>query len=328
VASASNLQMQEPKITECYLAVLKNQRMVSNARIGGVPFWALTASICIHLGVLTAFAFVKFSQSEAKTGRGPLPMAKVSRVEKLMQADLVTPKPKVKRPAKNRSPIGTDRLSLANQIFEAAKPGSHNCANLARAFAPAGELSLPSGAGMRRVEFFGSFTDRRKVCYVVDCSGSMWGVFSQVRKKLAESIASLQADQYFCIIFFGADRLFEFGQGCLVRATGQVKSAAYEFIDSVQPAGKTNTLAALERAVQIRDSCGQGPAVIYFLTDGFELAADDEQRFLWKIANLLARFAPTTTINTIGFATESAGRRMLKTIAKQSGGEFVFVDDF
>jgi hypothetical protein len=302
--------------------------MVSNARIGGVTFWALAASICIHLGALTAFAFIKFSQSDAKTGRGPLPMAKVSRVEKLMRADPVIPKPKVKRPAKNRPVIGTDQLSLANQIFGAAKPGSQNCVNPAGAFAPASELSLSSGAGMRKVEFFGSFTDRRKVCYVVDCSGSMRGVFNQVRKELAESVASLQPDQYFCIIFFGADRLFEFGQGCLVRATEQVKLAAYEFIDSVQPAGKTNALPALERAVQIRDSSGQGPAVIYFLTDGFELTAGEEQRFLWKIANIRARFAPTTRINTIGFAAEGAGRRMLKTIAKQSSGEVVFVDDF
>jgi Mg-chelatase subunit ChlD len=155
----------------------------------------------------------------------------------------------------------------------------------------------------------------------------MRGILGGVRKKLAESIKSLQPDQYFYIIFFGGDRLLEFGDGRPVRATERAKSTAYDFIDSVRPAGQTNAMAALERAVQIRDDSGFSPSVIYFLTDGFELTTEDAQEFSQKVASLLKRFAPATRINTIGFWPQSDDRRMLETIARQSGGEFVFVRD-
>ncbi len=155
----------------------------------------------------------------------------------------------------------------------------------------------------------------------------MQGVFGRVRRKLKESIGNLQQDQYFYIIFFGGGKLFEFGNGRLLRATQKAKLAAYEFIDLIGPAGQTNALAALERAVQIRDSRARSPSVVYFLTDGFELTTEDKQRFSQKIANLLKRFAPTTRINTIGFWPQSSDRQLLKVIARQSGGEFVFIED-
>jgi hypothetical protein len=155
----------------------------------------------------------------------------------------------------------------------------------------------------------------------------MRGIFVQVRKKLKESIGKLQPDQYFYIIFFGGGRLFEFGNDKLLRATSKTKSAACDFIDSVRPAGQTNALVALERAVQIRDGSGSAASLVYFLTDGFELTIEDEQRFSQKIANLLARFAPRTRINTIGFWPQKGDRKMLEAVAKQSGGEFVLVTD-
>ena len=184
-----------------------------------------------------------------------------------------------------------------------------------------------SGILPKGVEFFGSWTDQRKVCYLVDCSGSMQGIFGRVRKKLKESIGNLQPDQYFYIIFFGSEKLFEFGNGRLLRATREAKSAACEFIDSARPAGRTNALVAMERAVKVRDESGHSPAVIYFLTDGFELTTKDVPRFSQKIVNLLKRFAPATKINTIGFWPQSQDRRMLETIARQSGGEFILVTD-
>ncbi len=152
-------------------------------------------------------------------------------------------------------------------------------------------------------------------------------MFGQVRKRLKKSIASLQSDQYFCIIFFGNNRLFEFSNGRLLRATQKAKTSAYDFINSVQAAGQTNALAALEKAVQIRDGSGVSPPVIYFLTDGFELTTEDSYQFSRKIANLLRQSAPTTKINTIGFWPQNNDREMLETIARQTGGEAVFITD-
>jgi len=333
------------------LAALMNQRMVSSGRTplevtrlrhlsryqqglitgrrGSVTFWAWMASITVHIIALTAFGFVKFSQAQAGARQRPTPMAKVSQIQKLIEAAPVIPKPKVKRYAQERFTRKTDRLLPVNRIFSTAKPGTQGWLNPAKLSASQSVFSLASSADLPKgIEFFGSFTDQRKLCYLVDCSGSMQGIFGQVRKKLKDSIASLQPDQYFYIIFFGGNRLLEFGNGYLVRAAEQAKHSAYDFIDLVKPAGQTNALAALERAVHIRDGRGQSPSIVYFLTDGFELTTEDEQGFSRRIANLLKRFAPTTRINTIGFWPESDDRKMLETIAKQSGGESVFITGY
>jgi len=236
------------------------------------------------------------------------------------------PKPKMSKSpaviARNRyARMGEKSLPL-ERIFSPPKPilqdwqGTDNSDST---------LSPASGEFSGRIEFFGSGGGQRKVCYLVDCSGSMQGIFTQVRRKLKESIAALQPDQYFYVIFFGGDKLHEPGDGKLLRATPKAKSAANGFIDKMRPAGKTNAMAALERVVQIRDAKGAGASLVYFLTDGFELASEDTTAFPQRIANLLDQFAPAMRINTIAFLPQPDDRKMLQTIAEQSGGEFVCV---
>jgi hypothetical protein len=302
--------------------------MVSSGRRGGLTFWAWMVSITVHLIVLTAFGFVKFSQSKAQAKR-PTPTAKINQIKRLMETAPAMPKPKVKRRDKGRFTKKMDRLMPVNRIFYAAKPAPQELPEPAKpSTSKSVFLSSNSTISPHRTEFFGSFTDQRRLCYLVDCSGSMQGIFGQVRKKLKDSIANLQPDQYFYIIFFGDNKLFEFGNGRLLRATEETKHTAYDFIDLVKPAGPTNAMAALERAVQIRDRRVQSPSIVYFLTDGFELTTEDERQFSRKIAVLLKKFAPTTKINTIGFWPESDDRKMLEAIAKQSGGESVFIIDY
>jgi hypothetical protein len=79
--------------------------------------------------------------------------------------------------------------------------------------------------------------------------------------------------------------------------------------------------------VQIRDGRGASPSLVYFLTDGFELASEDAQWFSREIAELLKQFPPGTRVNTIGFWPASDDRALLQTMARQSGGEFVFIAD-
>jgi hypothetical protein len=306
--------------------------MVSNSSRRNVTFWAWAVSIVVHLIVLTVFGLFKLSPSKAQGEQSAAPTAGVSQVKKLIQAAPIVPKPKIKTPVRSR-PDGlvAEWLGGPASPHFAVSPAKPGLKDLPKPAKPAGSVSgfLSAGAAIlpTGIEFFGSRTDQRKVCYLVDCSGSMQGIFGQVRKELVGSIQKLQPDQYFYIIFFGGDRLLEFGGGRLVRATPQAKSTACDFIHSVQPAGQTNALAAIERTVQIRDDSGISPAVVYFLTDGFELTGENTHRFGQKIANLLKRFAPMTRINTIGFWPTAQDCQLLETIAKQSGGEFVLVTD-
>ena len=171
-----------------------NQRSVWVERRGSVTFWAWVVSIGVHLIVLTALGSVKFSQYKSQVKQRPVPTAKVSQIQKLIEAAPLIPKPKVKRPAKNLDTRRTARLLPVNQNFNIAKLSSQDQPNLAKPSVSTSELSLAGSAILPEgIEFFGSFTEQRKVCYVVDCSGSMQGVFGRVRKKLKDSIATVHA---------------------------------------------------------------------------------------------------------------------------------------
>jgi hypothetical protein len=83
----------------------------------------------------------------------------------------------------------------------------------------------------------------------------------------------------------------------------------------------------MQQAVKIRDDTGVGPSLVYFLTDGFELSEQDSSRFAHQVMTMLRSFSPKTKINTIGFWPAEQDRKLLETMARESGGEFVVVGD-
>ena len=294
----------------------------------GVKFWAWAASIVVHLTVLTAFGIVKFSRSETLDKSQSVPTAKIARIDRVTRPSPLLPKPKIKKPAETTLPaVVQTRLApgpmSTNAAPQSPAPHEHTRPSASAVFrALADDEISPSDT-----RFFGSTTDERKLCYLVDCSGSMCGIFARVRNELKQSVQNLRPDQYFHIVFFGGDKLYEFGRRTLVRATPQTKSAACAFIDSIRPAGTTNAMPALERAMQIRDHRSVGPSVIYFLTDGFELNGRDTHKTSRKILTMLKNFAPTTKINAIAFWPQPDDCKVLNTIAHRSGGRFVAVSD-
>jgi Mg-chelatase subunit ChlD len=153
----------------------------------------------------------------------------------------------------------------------------------------------------------------------------MQGLWGRVKAELVESIGQLQQDQYFCVIVYGAGSVLESGGGKMVRASTQAKKEASGFINSLNPAGATNAMAAIQQAVKIRDQRGDPPSVIYFLTDGFELSEQDGSRFANQVATMLRSFSPKTQINTIGLWPDETDKRTLETIARESGGQFTLI---
>jgi len=304
------------------------QRKVSVKQRGSIAFWAWSVSIVLHVIVLSIFGVVRFSRFKPELTKGGVPTAKVSRITELLRTSTVIPKPKVIKPVTRQFAEKTNALSSAEELLSLSGPVPEGSVNLQDSsaskdfFSLAGESVLPD-----KTEFFGSWTNRRKICYVVDCSGSMKGIFGRVRRRLRQSIEALEQDQFFNIIFFGNNRLYEFSKGRLVRATGKSKSRAYDFIDSVSPAGKTNAMAALQRALQNSNSSNHSPSIVYFLTDGFELTAGDTRSFSYETANLLKKYVPRTIVNTIGFWPQENDRKMLEKIARQSGGECVLITE-
>lgn len=303
-----------------------NQRKVWSWRGGNVRLLALVISIALHLVMLAVFGIARFSKCEMLTPQQKTPTVNVVEIRKFLQVAPVVPKPKIKRPIASRLAAKQDEILPADEIFEDAKPYFSNKNVLKEMAESQSEFSLADDVMcFGGVDFFGSSTSCHKICYVVDCSGSMQGLMGCVRKELKKSISELQPDNYFGIIFFGNGKLFEFGGGRLLRATPKSKSAAYDFIDTIKPSGKTNAVAAIERATQIRDACGDSPQAIYFLTDGFELTSDGMRQFSDRITNLLKSVTPETNINTIGFESQGNDCELLEILASQTGGKFISV---
>jgi uncharacterized protein YegL len=311
----------------------------------GVTIRAATISILLHLAgfiVLTLPCVSPTKQSQSRSG----PTAKFSRsrITYLMNAARTLPKPKIKEPAEQitrtiqglSTPYKTAAefkgspapLTVAGEFDGAADLGvSIDPAESPASQNVSGDYIPQTVIPQSRTEFFGSATEKRKICYLVDCSGSMQGLFSRVKKELYKSIDSLEQDQYFAVIFFGKGELIEFEGGKLIRASVKNKQAAYDFIEQVQPAGQGDGIAALNKALNIRDSSGSAPQTIYFLTDGFEMGGDSPQNLEQQIAELATQDSAKTQINPIAFWPQDEDEKMLQTIAEKSSGRLVVIVD-
>lgn len=296
------------------------------ARRPGTHAWMV--SIFVHALILAGLWFVRFPQDRGLAGPQIVPLATVSHVRKVTQSSAVIPKPKVRLPSESARPhTETSGRSLITARLDEGRPGISAAADRPAIGAQSRVPEVPDDTQglVGRIGFFGSYSQHRKVCYVVDCSGSMKGLFAHVQDRLKQSIGDLQPDQYFNIIFFGNAKLREFADGKLNRASDRNKSAACDFVDSMHPAGTTNAQAAIERALKTRDIDGNAPSVIYFLTDGFDLEAKGSASFSRNVTEMAERFAPATEINTIGFWPQDDDRTVLEAIARQTGGACVLI---
>lgn len=299
----------------------KRGERVSGPIKRSVTAWAWAVSIGFHLVLLAVFAVVRFSYA-SESAPAVSPQASLARIKAIADSTPIVQKPKVRsriRLSRSRKTpvdlVNRDRIKPFPQTFQKSK--------LSITIEAGGSIGRSMDSA--RTGFFGSFTELRKICYVVDCSGSMLGFFGRVRAQLKSSIVALQPDQYFYIIFFRGDSLVESGYGLLVRATPKAKADAYRFIDNAKLGGPTNALAAIERAMKIRGPQGKSPEQIYFLTDGFDLQGRNDSGFGLMIENTRKTLAPSARINTIGFGIKPADEKILRDVADSSGGEFVNV---
>ena len=294
-----------------------------------IKVYALGVSVFAHIVGLSVFAAVKISQS-APIRLQTTTTVSINQAVKLAERQAVTPKPKVvPAEVENRPIVKSTAKGIAtntNPVFELPKEIYRRQAQELKQPIQS-DVSNATGGGelASNIEFFDSPAQGRRICYVVDCSGSMRGLWKRVQEELVDSIGKLQQDYYFCVIVFGGGSILESGGGKMVRATEEAKKEAYGFIKSIRPTGATNATAALERAIMIKDKTGAGASAIYFLTDGFELSEQDGSRFAHKVATLHRSFAPKTQINTIGFWCTKQDGSVLETIAKESGGKFMMV---
>jgi len=301
--------------------------MVKNLRVrvigGGVGFWAFLFSLAVHGVLFLVFSFVHVSGGSSEAGLNEPSVVSVTQIRKAVSLSPVVAKPMVKR---------VDVGDLGGKKGLDLDAGEREKAEYFEGYTSAtsgqleGNLLAGQFASGPSTDFFGSTTSLRKICYVVDASGSMQGRLGMVRRQLKKSIAKLEADQYFYIIFFRGDGLVESGKGVLVRATVSAKSRAYKFVDSVRFEGPTNAANAIKRAMKIKGVGRESAQQIYFLSDGFDLGAGESSDFAGMVEKMRKKLAPSVRINTIGIWVEQEDEKILRAIASGSGGEYVGIE--
>lgn len=281
---------------------------------------AIIVSVSLHLVLFAVLGAVEFSKPSAARTSGTVTAAQISRV---LAAPSVVPKPKVR----SREIVHTGSATISDIQFDTSDIEDISLTTADElAHSNTEAFIMPETVTPGYVtEFFGSSTQSRKIVYVVDVSGSMHGMLSDVRLNLRSSIDSLKADNFFYILFFGGDKILESGNGKLVRATSTAKRNAFTLIDSVKAGGSTNADQAISRALQVIGTSRQSNGQIYFLSDGFDLQQGQSDKFCNSVENLRKSLAPSARISTIGFWMDDDDKKILARLAKQSNGEFVHI---
>ncbi|MCZ6654232.1 MAG: VWA domain-containing protein, partial [Planctomycetota bacterium] len=153
----------------------------------------------------------------------------------------------------------------------------------------------------------------RKICYVVDRSGSMVDELDYVKEEVMRSINRLHRVQQFHVIFFSGGPPIEAPPKKFVHAIKNYKKQAFEFLSTIEAGGSTEPSKAMSRAIRL------GADLIYFLTDGEFAPTLVEQLKKWNKDQKVR-------IYTIAFLRRN-GEDLLRQIARQNGGEFRFVSE-
>jgi hypothetical protein len=119
-----------------------------------------------------------------------------------------------------------------------------------------------------RSSLLGAGGNAHHVVYVIDRSGSMIGVFEEVRREVLGSIGRLRQDQDFHIILFAQGLAIESAPRCLVPPTEANKLQAAEFLAGARAGLQSNPIPALRRAFEVLEAPEGGGKLIYLLTDG------------------------------------------------------------
>jgi hypothetical protein len=167
-----------------------------------------------------------------------------------------------------------------------------------------------------------SSSNARRIVYAIDASGSMIAYLQIVLDELARSLQNLSPSQSFAIIFFQGNVAIEVPPaGRLVPASAMEKTRAMKWIDDhVVPAGGTNPLVAIERALALR------PDVVFLLSQditGYGQFEVDQQDLITLLDKLnpvnAASGRRAAQINCIQFLdVDQLGT--MERIAKEHGG--------
>jgi hypothetical protein len=185
---------------------------------------------------------------------------------------------------------------------------------------PAGK-TLPLSPGEKaQVSLFGVKAEGSKFVYVLDRSGSTDGKLLAAAK--AEILASIEkiddVHQFQLVVYDERPKAFNpaGANGQLAFGNDANRAAVKRFLATIEAEGGTDHEAALSLAIRMR------PDVIFLLTDG-----DKPLLNAGQLARI-DRIGPGIVIHTVQFGVgpPPADRGWMGKLARQSGGEYTYVD--
>jgi len=287
--------------------------------------WGL--SVLLHVVLASVLAFVVFQPEPGDLDEGALVAYSADSLPRR-----VAPKPMrttmVRRESAGEGRSFEELTGIAPQWSDGAESEAQPASmeqdsfwgELERQSTSPAELWADEAAGSESATFFGAESRAKDVVYLIDFSTSLKGSFDAIRREMLRSIGRLGEEQRFHIILFAGGRPLEPRPGRLVPATHAAKSAAAEFLARVQPAGRTEPIAALSRAFAVLGRGGRNSKLICLLTDG---AFPDDAAVMRTIKANNA--AGHIRINTYLYGGRASSAGTLRRIAEANGGRFVRV---
>ncbi|MCA9127818.1 MAG: hypothetical protein KDB22_12065 [Planctomycetales bacterium] len=218
-----------------------------------------------------------------------------------------------------------DALEMPSDSLDSIAPA----ASFAQAAASAASASSAlSASRLASASFFGAAANGNCFCYVIDGSLSMrGGAWEAAKAELIKSLNSLKPKQRFYVIFFNRQLEAIPAPGEMTPAAGALYATAENlqhanrWLDTLEIDIGAPPIDALEKAIALE------PDAIYLLTDGDTTV--DVTGILRKenrVADLLGVAQIRTPIHTIAFYS-LAGQTLLRQIAAENQGQFVYVPD-
>lgn len=184
-------------------------------------------------------------------------------------------------------------------------------------------------AGAAPSRFCGLPATGDRICYVVDCSGSMVMAFDYVRREVKRAVAALNPGQYFHVIFFAGGDPIQLMPSQLRRANLHQRNASLDFVDEIQlkdvvagGAAWQGVVKALDAAMAVRTTSNQAAQVIYLFTDG----EFDHDRVAGFLTRMQQRRPSSFVINVVACGSRD-NEPFLRQLASNHQGRFRFLTD-
>lgn len=210
---------------------------------------------------------------------------------------------------------GKRYAAISREAFEKIRRGGGDVASAAD---KADRIEAPAGGApplrVNETSFFGIRGGGKRICFVVDVSGSMGfgGKLERLKQELSATIQSLKPATRFSVVFFDSDA-HTVSQGWLESQPD--RTTALQAIAAQACGSGTDPTAAFEFAFKTLNPL---PDCVYYMTDGVTPV---------DVVGLLRQLNPgprKTTVHAIAFGDQTLEAAM-KQIASENGGTYLFV---